>query len=72
MSFALAELRRLVSDQAGQIGIVIALDSSQVRVATQRGAVVATASGSIAVGERVVVRGGVAVAIPVSAQRFPV
>lgn len=72
MSFALKELAHLLSSEAQVVGAVVAIDGARVRVATEKGAVTARSLDALAVGERVLVRNGIATRAPVARQVFAV
>ena len=60
MSQPVHDLQRLIASQRPVAGRVVAISGSMVRVATAQGVVEVSGSG-LAVGDRVVVRNGVAV-----------
>lgn len=72
MSFALKELTRLLAPDASVLGSVVGLDSKVVRVATERGAVTARTLDTLAVGDRVLIKNGIATRAPVAHQSYPV
>lgn len=72
MSFALKELTRLLVPDASVIGSVVAIEGVLVRVATERGAVNARTVDVLAVGDRVLVKNGMAFRAPVARHVFPV
>lgn len=72
MSFALKELSRLLATDAPVVGAVVGIDGSVVRVATERGAVTARTLDTVAVGDRVQIKNGIATKAPVARQVFPV
>lgn len=72
MSFALAVLRRLLQQDETLIGVVVSVDGAQMRIATAKGAMTVTASGSTAVGDRVLIRSGIAFAAPFATRSYPV
>ena len=86
MSFALRQLSRLLSQDtysadlatggsaASVLGSVVEVkvDGGLVRIATNRGALIARPADSLVVGQRVVVSSGVAYRAPVATQSFPV
>lgn len=69
MSFALHELASLLNPPAQVMGMVVELGTT-IRVATSRGSVLATPVGSMAVGDRVVILGGMASKAPVAKLEF--
>lgn len=84
MSFALKDLSRLLSGESSAgnlisgpiggsvLGAVIGLDGELVRLATERGAVTARTLDALAIGDRVVIRAGMAFKAPVAREVFPV
>lgn len=73
MSYALADLKRLLTPDISVSGSVVATPSpGMVRVATPGGAVLARALTTLPVGTRVLVRTGIATAAPVARQSYPV
>lgn len=72
MSFALKELSRLLAPEQTAIGAVVGIDGSVVRVATERGAVTARTLDTVAIGDRVQIKSGIATKAPVARQVFPV
>lgn len=72
MSFALKELSRLLATDAPVVGAVVGIGGSFVRVATERGAVIARTLDVMAVGDRVQIKNGIATKAPVARQVFPV
>ena len=72
MSFALKELSRLLAPEQTVIGVVVGIDGSVVRVATERGAVTARTLDALVVGDRVQIKNGIATKAPVAKQVFPV
>lgn len=72
MTFPLKELSRLLATDQPLVGSVVGVDGALVRVATERGAVVARTLDSVAVGDRVLIRNGIATRAPVARQVFPV
>jgi hypothetical protein len=71
MSFALKELTQLLSPQTSEIGAVVGIEGSVIRVATARGAVLARSVDVLAVGDRVWIRNGMATPAPVARQIYP-
>ena len=72
MTFPLTVLTRLLAPDATLIGAVVGIDGSLVRVATARGAIMVSSTDVLTVGDRVLVRNGLAVRAPVAKQVFPV
>lgn len=72
MSFALKELTRLLAPDASVLGAVVGLEGTLVRVATERGAVTARTLDALAVGDRVLIKNGIATRAPVAHQSYPV
>lgn len=72
MTFPLQELTRLIAPDATLIGAVVEFNGSQVRVATERGAVTARSLDALAIGDRVLVRHGMATRAPVARHIYPV
>lgn len=72
MTFALAELTRLLTQEPTIVGSVVAVEGALVRVATARGAVMARTLDSLAVGDRVLVRSDLATRAPVARHIYPV
>lgn len=72
MSFALKELAQLLTTDHAVLGSVVAVEESQVKVATERGAVTARTLDGLAVGDRVLVRDGIATRAPTARQSYPV
>lgn len=72
MTFPLKALTRLLAPESSEIGSVVAIEGSVIRVATARGAVLARTVDALVVGDRVQVRNGVATKSPVARQFYPV
>jgi len=72
MTFALKELTRLIAPQESVVGVVVGVDGSVVRVATERGAVTARSLEALTVGMRIQIKNGIATRLPVAKQIFPV
>ncbi len=72
MTFALKELTRLLSPEALTVGSVVEVSAGLVRIATERGAVSARSIDVLAVGDRVVIRNGMATKSPIADRVFPV
>lgn len=72
MTFALKELSRLLAQDQTVVGSVVGVDGAVVRVATERGAVMARTLDVLAVGDRVLIKNGLATRAPVAGQVFPV
>lgn len=72
MTFPLKELTRLLSQDATVVGSVVSIDGVLVRVATERGMVLARTLDVLSVGDRVLLQNGVAIKAPVAKTAFPV
>ncbi len=72
MTFALKELARLLAPQETRLGVVVALEGKQVRVASERGVMTVQAIDALTIGERVLVRNGLATRAPSAGQSYPV
>jgi len=72
MTFPLKELSRLLAQDAAVVGSVVHVDGTRVRVATERGAVMARTLDGLTVGDRVLIQNGIAIKAPVAQQVFPV
>ena len=72
MTFPLKALTRLLNPESAEIGSVVAIEGSVIRVATARGAAMARTVDTLAVGDRVQVRNGMATKSPVARQIYPV
>ena len=72
MTFALKELTRLLSQDSSVVGSVVGIEGVLVRVATERGAAIARTLDTLAVGDRVLIKNGMATRAPVARQIFPV
>lgn len=72
MTFPLKTLSRLLSSDATEVGSVVATEGSAIRVATARGAVQARTVDDLAIGDRVLIRNGMAIKAPVARQTYPV
>ena len=72
MTFPLKELTRLLTSDQAIVGSVVHVDGTRVRVATERGAVMARTLDGLTVGDRVLIRNGLATKTPVAEQIFPV
>jgi hypothetical protein len=72
MTFPLKALTRLLAPESSEIGSVVAIEGSVIRVATARGAVLARTVDALVVGDRVQVRHGMATKSPVARQIYPV
>ena len=56
----------------GSVGVVVGFNGSLVRLATEKGAVMARTLDVLAVGDRVLIRQGVAMKSPAAKNVFPV
>jgi len=72
MTFPLKALTRLLAPESSEIGSVVAIEGSVIRIATARGAVLARTVDALVVGDRVQVRNGMATKAPVARQVYPV
>ena len=72
MTYPLTELARLLAQDSVAVGSVVGIDGTLVRVATERGAVMARTLDALAVGERVLIRNGMATRAPVARHSYPV
>lgn len=72
MTFALKDLTRLLSPEALTVGSVVEVNAGLVRIATERGAVNARSMDVLAVGDRVVIKNGMATKSPIANRIFPV
>lgn len=72
MTFALKELTRLLSQDSTVVGSVVGIEGALVRVATERGATIARTLDALTVGDRVLIKNGMATRAPVARQIFPV
>lgn len=72
MTFPLKELTRLLAQDSAVVGSVVGIEGALVRVATERGAVMARTLDALAIGDRVLIKNGMAAKAPVARQVFPV
>ncbi len=72
MTFPLKALTQLLAPDAAEMGSVVGIQGSLIRIATARGAVMARTVDTLAVGDRVQVRNGIATKSPVARQAYPV
>lgn len=72
MTFPLKTLSRLLSSDATEVGSVVAIEGSAILVATARGAVQVRTVDDLAIGDRVLIRNGMATKAPVARQTYPV
>jgi len=72
MTFPLRELTRLLTQDAAVVGAVVGIEGAMVRVATTRGAVMVRTLDALAVGDRVLIKNGMASRAPVARQSYPV
>jgi len=72
VTFALKELKRLLSTDATWVGSVVSAQGVLIRVATERGAMTARTVEALAVGDRVLITNGIAANAPVARCVFPV
>lgn len=72
MTFPLKTLSRLLASESTELGSVVAIEGNAVRVATARGAVQARTVDALAIGDRVLMRNGMATQAPVARQTYPV
>jgi len=72
MTFPLKVLTQLLAPESAEMGSVVGIQGSLIRIATARGAVMARTVDVLAVGDRVQVRNGIATKSPVARQAYPV
>ena len=72
MTFPLQELTRLIAPDLTLIGAVVGFNGNLVRVATELGAVTTRSLDVLAIGDRVLVRHGMATRAPVARHIYPV
>lgn len=72
MSFPLQTLSQLLAPDTSVLGSVVAINGNAVRVATARGALQVHTVETLAVGDRVLIRNGMASKAPVARQIYPV
>lgn len=72
MSFPLKDLSRLLAQDSASVGVVVGFNGALVRLATEKGAVMARTLDALAVGDRVLLRQGVAMKSPAAKTVFPV
>lgn len=72
MTFPLKELSRLLAQDLAVVGSVVGIEGTLVRVATERGAVKARTLDALTVGDRVLIKNGMATKAPVARYVFPV
>lgn len=72
MTFPLKELTRLLAQDSALLGAVVSIEGTSIRVATERGAVMARSLDALAVGDRVLIKNGMASRAPVARQSYPV
>lgn len=72
MTFPLQELKRLIASDQALVGSVVGLEGSLIRVATARGAMTARSLDTLVVGDRVLIKNGMATKAPVARHIYPV
>lgn len=72
MSYPLKELSRLLAQDSSSVGVVVGFNGALVRLATEKGAVMARTLDVLTIGDRVLIRQGVAMKAPVATDVFPV
>lgn len=72
MTFPLKELTRLLEQDSTLVGSVVGIEGAFIRVATERGAVTARTLDALAVGDRVLIKNGMATRAPVARHAYPV
>lgn len=72
MSYPLKELSRLLAQDSSSVGVVVGFNGALVRLATEKGAFMARTLDVLAIGDRVLIRQGVAMKVPVATDVFPV
>lgn len=72
MSYPLKELARLLAQDSSGVGVVVGFNGTLVRLATEKGAVLARTLDVLAIGDRVLIRQGMAMKAPAATDVFPV
>lgn len=72
MTFPLKELFRLLKQENTQMGVVVAMSNATIEVATAQGAMTVPSQEALKVGDRVLVRNGMATRAPVATRTFAV
>ena len=72
MTFALKELASLLAQDTSTLGAVVGIEGNLVRVATARGAALVRTLDTLVVGDRVLIRNGLAMRAPVARQTHAV
>jgi hypothetical protein len=72
MSFAVNEVSRLLAAERARLGVVVGFSGTLAIVATARGAVLARPAGTVAKGNRVIVRDGWVEPAPVASVTYQV
>ena len=72
MSYPLKELSRLLAQDSSSVGVVVGFNGVLVRLATEKGAVMARTLDVLAIGDRVLIKQGVAMKAPAATEVFPV
>lgn len=72
MTFPLKELSRLLKQENTQMGIVVAMSNATIKVATPQGAMTVPSQETLKIGDRVLVRNGMATRAPVATRTFAV
>lgn len=70
MSYPLKELSQLLAQENTALGVVLEIDNATVKLATSQGAVTARTLDPLKIGDRVVVRNGIATQAPVATRAF--
>ncbi len=72
MSFAITELKRLLSPEETVVGAVMGIEGNRISVATPAGAMTVHTLDTVAIGDRVLIRNGQARRAPSARQSYPV
>lgn len=72
MTFPLKELSRLLTQDKTLIGIVVEINNATIKVATPEGALTVPSPQNLKLGDRVLVRNGIATKAPVATHTFSV
>lgn len=72
MSFAIADLKRLLVSDDNVVGAVMRIEGTRISVATPAGAMTVQALDTVVIGDRVLIRNGQARRAPSARQSYPV
>ncbi len=72
MSFAITDLKRLLSPEETVVGAVMRIEGNRISVATPAGAMTVQALDTVSIGDRVLIRNGQARRAPSARQSYPV